>query len=178
MKEQHKQIDQDYNQNIVKIQKGFERDLTDLKTRKQNLRAVQKKYFKSSEKFLKEKEYYWGNYEKALSKTKLAEMFQKKKKNLSEYRDSFKTFKNVYDQKNLTFENRTLDFLELDTEKKKDFMLNWDLFTKKLIEDIELKKILTNKWKPEQLEVDCDEMFKSVLPPMNKSVMRESNLTK
>jgi hypothetical protein len=161
---------------VIKLQKGFEKDLADLKIRKQDLREVQKKYFKSSEKFVKERQYYWENFEKAQTKEKLNEMFQKKEKHLKDYKKTFDIFRNVYDKKNLKFEERAKTFLAFDTLKKKDYMLNWDLFTKKLIEDIEFHKLTTNKWKKEDIEVDCDHIFRPLLPTLGAELGRSSKI--
>ena len=136
--------------------------------RKQELREIQKKYFKSSEKYLKEKQYYWENFEKAQTKDKLNELFEKKESLLRQYQKTFEIFRSVYDQKNEKFEERTKQFLEFDTQRKKDYVLNWDLFTKKLIEDIEFNKLHSNKWKQEDIDVDCDQIFKSLWPEMGK----------
>jgi len=178
LKEQQKQIESDYNMNIIKLQKSFEKDIMDLKIRKQELREIQKKYFKSSEKFLKEKQYYWENFEKAQTKDKLIDMYHKKENHLREYKKTFETFRSVYDKKNLKFEERCKQFLGFDTQRKKDYMLNWDLFTKKLIEDIEIHKLNTNKWKEEDIEVDCDSLFKSLLPEMGKDLNNSSKTNK
>ena len=150
----------------------------DLKIRKQELREVQKKYFKSSEKFKKEQQYYWENFEKAQTKEKLLELYNKKESHLKEYKKTFETFRNVYDKKNLKFEERCKDFLKFDTEHKKDYMLNWDLFTKKLIEDIEFKKLQSNKWKPEDIDINCDLIFQSLLPEMGKDLNNSSKVDK
>lgn len=178
LKEQQKQIESEYNTNVIKLQKGFEKDLADLKMRKQDLREVQKKYFKSSEKFVKERQYYWDNFEKAQTKEKLNEMFQKKEKHLKEYKKTFDIFRSVYDKKNLKFEERAKSFLAFDTLKKKDYMLNWDLFTRKLIEDIEFHRITTNKWKKEDIEVDCDHIFRPLLPTLGTELGRSSKFNK
>jgi hypothetical protein len=164
--------------NIVKLQKSFEKDIMDLKVRKQELREVQKKYFKSSEKFLKEKQYYWENFEKAQTKDKLMDLYHKKENHLKEYKKTFEIFRNVYDKKNIKFEERCKQFLIFDTEKKKDYMLNWDLFTKKLIEDIEFNKLQTNKWKVEDIEINCDSIFQSLLPEMGKDLTNSSKIYK
>lgn len=168
MKEQQKQIEKTYSTNQSKLNKGFEKDILDLKMRKQELREIQKKYFKSSEKYLKEKQYYWENFEKAQTKDKLNELFEKKESLLRQYQKTFEIFRSVYDQKNEKFEERTKQFLEFDTQRKKDYVLNWDLFTKKLIEDIEFNKLHSNKWKQEDIDVDCDQIFKSLWPEMGK----------
>lgn len=158
------------------MQKAFEKDIQDLRMRKQELREVQKKYFKSSEKFTKEKRYYWDNFEKAQTKDKLDELHLKKQRNLRDYKKTFEHFRSVYDKKNLKFEERSKKFLSFDTQKKKDYMLNWDLFTKKLIEDIEFHKLQTNKWAPEDIEIDCDSLFQSVLPEMGKELGNSSEV--
>ena len=146
--------------------------------RKQELREVQKKYFKSSEKFLKERQYYWENFEKAQTKEKLGELYQKKEAHLRDYKKTFDIFRTVYDKKNIKFEERTKNFLAFDTLKKKDYVLNWDLFTKKLIEDIEFNKIKTNRWKKEDLEVDCDKVFEPLLPTLGAELGKSSKFNK
>lgn len=170
MKEQQKQIESSYNLNIVKIQRSFEKDISDLRIRKQELREVQKKYFKASEKYVRERQYYWENFEKAQTKEKLGEMYEKKEGLLREYKKTFEMFRTVYDKKNLKFEERSKAFLDFDTQKKRDYALNWDLFTKKLIEDIEFNKLNSNKWKKEDIEVDCDALFKPLLPKLGTSL--------
>ena len=144
--------------------------------RKQELREVQKKYFKSSEKYSKEKQYYWENFEKAHTKDKLQDLFLKKENLLRSYEKTFEIFRKVYDKKNEKFEERTKKFLKFDTKMKKDYVLNWDLFTKKLIEDIEFNKLQTNKWKKEDIEIDCDEIFKSLWPEMGKDIPINSKI--
>lgn len=178
LKEQQRQIETEYNRNTVRLQKGFEKDLNDLRARKQELREVQKKYFKSSEKFVKEKRYYWDNFEKAQPKDKLDELHRRKSAHLREYQKTFDHFRGVYDRKNLRFEERSKAFLSFDTTKKKDYMLNWDLFTKKLIEDIEFHKLQAHKWAPKDLEVDCDVLFASVLPEMGRESGSSRRLTR
>lgn len=174
LKEQQKRIEADYNKNIIRMQKAFEKDIQDLRMRKQDLREIQKKYFKSSEKYTKEKRYYWDNFEKAQTKDKLDEMHRKKQKHLREYKKTFEHFRSVYDKKNLKFEERSKAFLAFDTQKKKDYMLNWDLFTKKLIEDIEFNKLQTNKWTAEDIDIDCDALFRSILPEMGRELANSS----
>lgn len=169
LKEQQLGHQKVFENNCLKLEKHFKRNFEELQSKKQEVRFVQKKYFKVAQKHLKEKEYFKNNYEKALSKTKLNELRSKKYSRMKEYEKVFLSFKELFQHKNSEFEKYSTNFIELDTKTKKEICLSWDLLSTKLIEDIELLKVKNNKWSEGQINLDIQDIFCNLLNEKNKN---------
>lgn len=143
---------------------SFKLEIDQLKRSKQELRAVQKKYFKAGEKLMKQSEYRREGFEKAKSKEEIEKYRNIKLNELEHYKKEFSMFRGLYSEFNTSFELRTRDLLAFDTQLKKDYCLNWELFSTKIVEDIEFKKLQNRNWQQEDFELDCDIIFEELLP--------------
>lgn len=147
------------------MQKHIQKHIQDLQLKKQEVRTSQKKYFKISQKYLKEKQYFYNKYEKALSKEKLEEVKMRKDNLLKDYENVFMSFKQLFQDKNFEIEKVCKSFIEFDSVTKKEICLSWDFMTTKLIEDIEIQKVENNKWNKGQVDVDIQGIFSPFFSP-------------
>lgn len=149
---------------MTEISESFRLEIEQLKRSKHELRTVQKKYFKASEKLLKQKEYRREGFEKAKTKDEISRYRTSKLNELQHYTHEFEVFRQLYSEFNNSFEVRAKEYVRFDTQLKKDYCLNWELFSTKIIEDIEFKKLQNLNWKPEDFELDCEVIFNDLLP--------------
>lgn len=179
LKDQQSSLRSKFDTNAAMAQKQIERHFEELQGKKQEVRSVQKKYFKISQKLLKEKQYFQNNYDKALSIEKLEMMKMKKSALLNEYQTVFLSFKELFEHKNFEIEKICKSFIEMDTKTKKEICLTWDFLTTKLIEDIEVQKVENNKWNKGQIDVDIQNIFSSFFPQNYKVTQSlQTNLKK
>ena len=107
-------------------------EIEKMRSKKEQLKDIQKRYFKASTRFKRENIKFWQRRSNCASERKLEEFYQKKEHLLRNYQLTFTEFKEIYDRSNSNFEERTRSWVTFDTNLRKDYINLWQLFVMKL----------------------------------------------
>lgn len=148
----------------------FKDQIERLKHKKDLLKDVQRRYFKASTRYRREKNKFWDNHETAQSKRKVEEYFQRKEALLKNYKIIFREFKQMYEASNYKFETRMKDWLRFDSLLKKDYVKIWEKFSAKLLGIFMDSPIMLGL-------PDLEDIFEDVLPEtLDKVEVNKTNI--